>query len=51
MLCMVRCFAVTEESFPNEEEEKIWLEFKEFDKGTICILFFSSLFVLMSIHI
>ncbi|GKF77138.1 hypothetical protein Tco_0229608, partial [Tanacetum coccineum] len=34
MICLVHCFAVTEESFPNEEEEKIWLEFKEFDKGT-----------------
>ncbi|GKC60022.1 hypothetical protein Tco_1087620 [Tanacetum coccineum] len=33
MVCLVHCFAVTEESFPNEEE-KIWLEFKEFDKGT-----------------
>ncbi|KAL6528838.1 hypothetical protein OROMI_029014 [Orobanche minor] len=33
MICMVHCFTVTEESFPNEEEEKIWLEFKEFDKG------------------
>ncbi|PWA72720.1 hypothetical protein CTI12_AA267910 [Artemisia annua] len=34
MLYMVQCFTPTEESFPNQEEEKIWLEFKEFDKGT-----------------
>ncbi|PWA48547.1 hypothetical protein CTI12_AA329770 [Artemisia annua] len=32
--CMEHCFGVTEDSFSNEEEEKIWLEFKEFDTGT-----------------